>query len=429
MRNEIGGRGLAAIVVAMIAVAVTVAQAPPAPKPAEPATAANPATPTAGPTPKIRIEPAEWDFGEVWYGTPLQNSDTKVTNVGDAPLKITAVRKFCGCTSASVDKNELAPGESTKLHIVYDSTKGTEAVQQTVRVESNDPAQPAVSFLVKGTCKPMFEFETEGKLIPVPGMRFGQLDKNEVKTNSVKITSLYKEGPVHLKLKDMSPSMYKFELKELEAGKVYELVATTKPPLSAGSTVAVAHLESDLDFLKDMKVRINGYVVPPVRVTPPQITVSPKTTFESVKDVSIVYRVDKPIKITKVECDDPRVHWEIVEVPQAQGNSPNAFHRLRVTVPPGAEVPDKGMKLTIHTDCQDAEYQKLDVAIVKITPRRVGTGHAVETKRGRATRDPRLGNRGTTTRPSAEHVKIKTADQTDAKNKDNPAKPDGPGGE
>ena len=157
-----------------------------------------------------------------------------------------------------------------------------------------------------------------------------------MKSTTIRLTSLYPDGPMKLSIADTPLEHYRVELKEIEPGKVFDLTATTTPPLPSGPVAEMVHLTSGPAVPQDMKVRVNGYVVPLVRVTPAHILVSPKTTFPSVKDVSIVYRTEQPIAIERIECNDARVKWEQLDPPQRTGSSPNAFHRLRVTVPPAA---------------------------------------------------------------------------------------------
>jgi hypothetical protein len=43
-----------------------------------------------------------------------------------------------------------------------------------------------------------------------------------------------------------------------------------------------------------------------------------------------------------------------------------ASHKIRLTIPPYADVPADGAKVEILTDDQDPQYQKLEVRILKL---------------------------------------------------------------
>jgi len=66
----------------------------------------------------------------------------QLTNTGNATLKITNVEVACGCTTVSLSKQELAPGESVGLVATVDTAGFTGVVQKPIEVVSNDPATP-----------------------------------------------------------------------------------------------------------------------------------------------------------------------------------------------------------------------------------------------------------------------------------------------
>jgi hypothetical protein len=72
-------------------------------------------------------------------------------NLGTATLVIENTSASCGCTAAVADKKELAPGESTTLHVGYDPRVNQEYgkfIQKQVRIKSNDPVVPLVEFTI-----------------------------------------------------------------------------------------------------------------------------------------------------------------------------------------------------------------------------------------------------------------------------------------
>ncbi|MEW5826144.1 MAG: DUF1573 domain-containing protein [Candidatus Bipolaricaulota bacterium] len=65
-------------------------------------------------------------------------------NTGDETLTITRVLASCGCTATTLEKNELAPGETVDLTARVDTTGFSGTVVKTVSVQSNDPVQPSL---------------------------------------------------------------------------------------------------------------------------------------------------------------------------------------------------------------------------------------------------------------------------------------------
>jgi hypothetical protein len=93
-----------------------------------------------------------FDMGEMAATTATERSFT-VKNIGKAELVIDKISASCGCTTAVVGKNNLAPGESTTVRVTYDpNVNGDQGkfIQKTIRIMSNDPVAPVVEFSIEG---------------------------------------------------------------------------------------------------------------------------------------------------------------------------------------------------------------------------------------------------------------------------------------
>lgn len=70
-------------------------------------------------------------------------------NKGDKTVNIKNVRTSCGCTVASLKKNDVAPGEKGEITATFDIGSRTGVQQKIVTVESDDPEQPSVSLQMR----------------------------------------------------------------------------------------------------------------------------------------------------------------------------------------------------------------------------------------------------------------------------------------
>ena len=174
----------------------------------------------------IEVDPPEWDFGEIWYGEAAQGELT-LRNTGQGTLEITRVKKSCGCTAAKLEKDKLAPGEAVPLRLTYKKDR-VGNVSQTVRIFSNDPAQPTKVIRVKGRVKPIFE--------GLGSISFGRLMSDDYQAKTLELKNVLQEK-VFLKIKDVRPRIpyYDIRLEEIEPGMHYRLTVATKPPLRAPS--------------------------------------------------------------------------------------------------------------------------------------------------------------------------------------------------
>lgn len=86
--------------------------------------------------PQMTLESTVVDYGEVEHGSdPLRT--VSFTNTGNAPLVISNAKGSCGCTVPNWPREPIAPGETSKIEIRYD-TKRTGAINKTVRLTTND---------------------------------------------------------------------------------------------------------------------------------------------------------------------------------------------------------------------------------------------------------------------------------------------------
>lgn len=94
---------------------------------------------------QIELETTHLDLGDVPNGE-IATRDVVVRNTGDGILVVGGLSTSCGCTTATLEPMQIAPGESGVLHIEFDSgAHGEELTGPLVRqvfLNSNDPAQP-----------------------------------------------------------------------------------------------------------------------------------------------------------------------------------------------------------------------------------------------------------------------------------------------
>lgn len=101
-------------------------------------------------SPKIIVTPESWDFGQVKKPSVVEHQFT-VRNAGGEMLKISRISTSCGCTTASLDEQEIAPAKSAVLTVRYDSgamahEKGE--IERVVYLKSNDPEKPQTEIIV-----------------------------------------------------------------------------------------------------------------------------------------------------------------------------------------------------------------------------------------------------------------------------------------
>jgi hypothetical protein len=66
----------------------------------------------------------------------------KYENKGDTPVHIKAVKPTCGCTTAALAKNDVAPGEKGQIIATFNIGDRSGIQVKTVTVETDDPKAP-----------------------------------------------------------------------------------------------------------------------------------------------------------------------------------------------------------------------------------------------------------------------------------------------
>lgn len=104
--------------------------------------------------PQVQFEKESLDFGKIAGGQPI-DVVFAFKNVGDAELEITGVRPGCGCTRAQARSTKLAPGESSTIEAVFNSTGFNGTISKGITVNTNDPANGAVHLSIRGEVVPL----------------------------------------------------------------------------------------------------------------------------------------------------------------------------------------------------------------------------------------------------------------------------------
>ena len=106
----------------------------------------------------ISADGETYEFGSVIDGTIVAHTFV-LANKGNGPLEIARVTTSCGCTTATLARMTLEPGESVKLAAELRTdglgAPGGKSITRTITVESNDSARPQMFLNLKGVVEPV----------------------------------------------------------------------------------------------------------------------------------------------------------------------------------------------------------------------------------------------------------------------------------
>lgn len=96
---------------------------------------------------KIEFKETTIDYGVIEKGADGLRV-FEFTNTGNAPLIISDVKSTCGCTVPEKPKGPIAPGETGKIAVKYDTNR-VMPIRKTITVLSNAET-PTVGLKIKG---------------------------------------------------------------------------------------------------------------------------------------------------------------------------------------------------------------------------------------------------------------------------------------
>lgn len=86
--------------------------------------------------PEFRFEETDFNFGTINEGDMVDHN-FKFTNVGNAPLIINRASASCGCTVPSPPKDPILPGQSSQIHVRFNSNNKQNQQVKTITIEAN----------------------------------------------------------------------------------------------------------------------------------------------------------------------------------------------------------------------------------------------------------------------------------------------------
>lgn len=92
--------------------------------------------------PVITFESNTYDFGKIKEGEKVSYS-FKFTNTGKSPLIISNASASCGCTVPDYPHEPVAPGESSEIKVVFNSSGKSGMQNKVVTITSN--ARPSAA--------------------------------------------------------------------------------------------------------------------------------------------------------------------------------------------------------------------------------------------------------------------------------------------
>lgn len=92
-------------------------------------------------SPRLQLDSTVIRLGKIALGDS-KNFKITLKNTGDDKLRIIKIQPSCGCTTAKMPKDIIAPGKSDAVELKFNSAGLKGHIQKHVQIETNDPVEP-----------------------------------------------------------------------------------------------------------------------------------------------------------------------------------------------------------------------------------------------------------------------------------------------
>lgn len=256
---------------------------------------------TAGPA--DLFEERAKDFGTTPRG-PVLVHYFRFTNTTAQPINLGQPRVSCGCTSAALLKNKLAPGETTAVVAQMDTRKiptpnQVKSVLVYVPFLGSNPEE--VTLRVQTVCR-------DDLIMSPDTLAFGQVKKGQGATVSTKVT--FTSDPGWVVSDSASTGGFVHVAHKLEARQgntvTYEVTAALDKDCPAGNWCCDVFLKTSNAAVAQLRVPVTVTVTAPVAVSPDVVRFG-DIALGNPAEQRLLMQATAPFKITRVNGTDEQV--------------------------------------------------------------------------------------------------------------------------
>ena len=285
------------------------------------------------------------DFGTSPRG-PVLTHYFPVKNTTAQPITLGQPRVSCGCVSASVGKNVLAPGESTFVVAMMDTKRipqanVTKTVTVFVTVQSAGRVEE-VQLRVTSVAR--------DDLVMAPEtFAFGTVRQGQGGKVTTKLT-LYSDPNWQVTEAESSGIYIKATAKKLdklvnEAGVSYEVTATLDPACPVGNWTADVYVKTSAAGMQKLRVPVTVNVIAPIAVNPEAVSFG-SVTAGTASDQKVMLQGGQAFKILEVKGADA----ELEIGPAGPASRPVHILKLTLTAKDAGKVSKTIEVLTDHPE-------------------------------------------------------------------------------
>lgn len=264
------------------------------------------------------------DFGVTPRG-PVLIHYFRFTNTTNQTLTLGQPRVSCGCTSAAVSKNQVAPGEAAAV-IAYMDTRRIPTPNTTksviVYVPFLAPTHEEVALRVQTVCR-------DDLMMSPDTMAFGSVRQGQGGSVSTKVT--FTSDPNWAVNASLSTGGYVKVAHKLDSRNgnyvTYEVTATLDKDCPAGNWTSDVYLKTSNAEVAVLRIPVTVNVTAPVAVNPPAVQFS-DVAVGNPAEKQVTLQSGTPFKILSIKGADDQLGVRV------ESQEASAVHTITVAANP-----------------------------------------------------------------------------------------------
>jgi len=209
-------------------------------------------------TSKAVLSTTNYEFGIVKQGERTGQA-FRVRNDGTGVLTLQLVQMTQPGMTARF-KPEIAPGAEEVVRLEWDTSRVKGQVEGVAVLRLNDPLQPEMRLVLKGTVQPSIEFQPFAAV-------FLSAFRGEKVESSVRILN-HEDRPLKVLGLEADSQRFTATVQTVEDGKIYELHVTARPDAPLGSAKESLYLLTDHPEHSRLRVLVNMLIKSDVYANP-----------------------------------------------------------------------------------------------------------------------------------------------------------------
>lgn len=274
-----------------------------------------------------------------------------IKNTTQQNVTIGQARVSCGCVSAQVLKNALAPGETTAVYTAMDTRRIPQAYVTktvTVYVPFFAPVMEEVQLKVSA-------FARDDLVMTPDTLAFGTVRHGQSSTASVKVT-LYNNSSWQMSEPSSTGQFIKAEVQPVSkvgAESTFEVTATLDPKCPVGNWTAEVYVKTNVAGMEKFRIPVTVNVTMPISMSPESVNIKDLAVGTEAEQ-KVILNGTKAFRILQVKGVD-----DVVSV-KAGSEEARPTHILTISIKPKKTG---GIDKLLEVETDNKEMPRLTIPV------------------------------------------------------------------